>query len=746
MPNLKSSVSKQTFPVTGMTCAACASSVETILTHTEGIQSATVNYATTTVAVVFDEQQITVEGIDQALQDVGYGLVISSKELHESVREAQEQKYSKLKNQTIGAGLATLPIVILGMFFMEWIPGRWISLILCIPVLFYFGRHFFTNAWKQLRHGKASMDTLVALSTSIAFLFSSFSTLFPAYWQSRGLAPHVYFEAAAVIVVFVSLGKLLEEGAKTKTGAALKKLMGLQPKTLTRLKDNKPDEILLEDVRLGDLILVKPGEKVPVDGMVQVGQSYVDESMLTGEFLAFLKDPGDRVFAGTLNQKGSLEIIAEKVGKATLLAQIIHRVEEAQGSKAPVQQLVDRIAGIFVPIVLGIALLTFGAWMVFGGEHALSYGLLSAVSVLVIACPCALGLATPTALMVGIGKGAENQLLIRDATSLELAHRVTALVLDKTGTLTEGKPKVVQVLTTTGPSLPTSATQEAILMALERKSAHPLAEAVGQHFTEKGLPLVDITDFEDHPGYGIQGKVQGVSYMVGNKNFLLSKGLQIPSKLAGAAEEWTKAAHTLVWLGNETQALTLLSIADEVKANAAQVVKSLQAGGIEVFLLTGDTKATAAAVAEQVGITNYQGEALPAEKSNFIKELQKKGLVVAMVGDGINDAEALAQADVSIAMGKGSDIAMDVAMITLITSDLAKIPQAFRLSKITVRGIQQNLFWAFVYNIIGIPIAAGVLYPAFGFLLDPMIASGAMALSSVSVVMNSLRLKTKKLS
>jgi Cu2+-exporting ATPase len=556
----------------------------------------------------------------------------------------------------------------------------------------------------------------------------------------------VYFEAAAVILVFVSLVKVLEERAKTTTGTALKKLMGLQPKTLTRLQAGKSEEILLEDVRLGDLILVKPGEKVPVDGLVLAGQSYLDESMLSGEFLPVIKEPGDRVFAGTLNQKGSLEIVAEKVGKATLLALIIHRVEEAQGSKAPVQQLVDKIAGIFVPIVLGIALLTFGAWMVFGGEHALSYGLLSAVSVLVIACPCALGLATPTALMVGIGKGAENQLLIRDAASLELAHRVTALVLDKTGTLTEGKPKVVKVLNTTDPSLPSTATQEAILMALERKSAHPLAEAVVQYFSEKGLPTLEVSDFEDRPGQGIKGIVDGLSYMVGNKNFLLAQGLQIPCELADAAEEWTKAAHTLVWLGNKIKALALLAIADEVKANASQVVKKLQADGIEVFLLTGDNAATAAAVAHQVGISNYQGEALPADKSNFVKQLQQKGLVVAMVGDGINDAEALAQADVSIAMGKGSDIAMDVAMITLITSDLAKIPQAFRLSKITVRGIQQNLFWAFVYNIIGIPIAAGVLYPFFGFLLDPMIAAGAMALSSVSVVTNSLRLKTKKLS
>ena len=744
MPKTQPSVSKQTFPVTGMTCAGCASSVETILTHTEGVQSAVVNYATTTLAVVFDER-ITVEGIDQALQDVGYGLIISKKELHESVREAQELKYRQLKTQTIGAGLATLPIVVLGMFFMEWVPGRWISLILCIPVLFYFGRHFFSNAWKQLRHGKASMDTLVALSTSIAFLFSAFSTLFPAYWYSKGLAPHVYFEASAVIVVFVSLGKVLEEGAKTKTGAALKKLIGLQPKTLTRLHAGKPEEISLADVRLGDLILVKPGEKVPIDGLVQAGQSYLDESMLSGEFLAVSKKPGDRVFAGTLNQKGSLEIVAEKVGKATLLAQIIHRVEEAQGSKAPVQQLVDKIAGIFVPIVLGIALLTFGSWMVFGDEHALSYGLLSAVSVLVIACPCALGLATPTALMVGIGKGAENQLLIRDAASLELAHQVTALVLDKTGTLTEGKPKVVQILTKTAPSLPSSTTQKAILMALESKSAHPLAEAVTQHFTEKEVPIVDVTAFEDRPGHGIQGVVEGITYFVGNKNFLLAQGLEISNDLTSAAEEWAKAVHTLVWLGNETQALALLGIADEVKANAAQVIKELQTQGIAVFLLTGDNAPTAAAVARQVGITNYQAEALPADKSNFIKQLQQKGLVVAMVGDGINDAEALAQADVSIAMGKGSDIAMDVAMITLITSDLAKIPQAFRLSKITVRGIRQNLFWAFIYNIIGIPIAAGVLYPAFGFLLDPMIAAGAMALSSVSVVTNSLRLKAKKL-
>ncbi len=727
-----------------MTCTACASSVETILKHTEGIQEASVNYATATVSVTWDAR-ITPKGIDQALQEVGYGLVVSTKEVGESVREAQEKNYQKLKQQTLGPAIATLPIFVLGMFFMHWEPGRWISLVLCIPVLFYFGRHFFVRAVQLAKHGQANMDTLVALSTSIAFLFSTYSTLFPEFWIGKGLHPPVYFEAASVILVFVSLGKMLEERAKTNTGTALKKLIGLQPKTLIRLTATGQESIRLEDVALMDRILVKPGEKIPVDGQVLVGESYLNESMLSGEYLPVAKGPGDAVFAGTLNQNGSLEIRAEKIGSSTLLGQIIQRVQEAQGSKAPVQLLVDKISGIFVPVVVLIAIATFGIWMVFGGENALSHGILSAVSVLVIACPCALGLATPTALIVGMGKGAENQILIRDAESLELGHQVTALVLDKTGTLTLGKPKVSSQWFNVQESALDQATIEALLLALELNSAHPLAEAVIAHLEAKNLAQVPVEAFENIPGAGIRGRIEGTSYFLGTKKWMLSQGIQLPATPLEIEKEAAEKAQTLIWLCNESQVLAVLGIEDELKQNAKQVIESLRKMNIDVYLLTGDQYAPAKAVADQVGITQFQAECLPSDKSNFIKALQQQGKVVAMVGDGVNDAEALALADVSIAMGMGSDIALDVAKITLVNSDLAKIPQALRLSKLTVHGIRQNLFWAFVYNLIGIPVAAGLLYPAFGILIDPMFASAAMALSSLSVVGNSLRLKTQRL-
>ena len=744
MNSAQPTFSKDRFPVTGMTCTACASSVETILMHTEGIQEASVNYATSTLSVTWDGR-ITPQGIDKALQEVGYGLVISTQELGESVREAQEKNYQQLKRQTLGAAIATLPIVVLGMFFMHWEPGRWISLVLCIPVLFYFGRHFFTRAVQLAKHGQANMDTLVALSTSIAFLFSTYSTLFSEFWLSKGLHPPVYFEAASVILVFVSLGKMLEERAKTNTGTALKKLIGLQPKTLIRLTATGQESIRLEEVALMDRILVKPGEKIPVDGQVLLGQSYLNESMLSGEYLPVAKSPGDAVFAGTLNQNGSLEIRAEKIGSSTLLGQIIQRVQEAQGSKAPVQRLVDKVSGIFVPVVVLIAIATFGLWMVFGGENALSHGILSAVSVLVIACPCALGLATPTALIVGMGKGAENQILIRDAESLELGHQVTALVLDKTGTLTLGKPKVSSQWFTTQESELDQTAVEALLLALERNSAHPLAEAVVAHLEGKNLRQVAVESFENIPGAGISGRVEGIRYFVGTKKWMQSQGIQLSTSPLAIEKEAAEKAQTLIWLCNETQVLAVLGIEDELKQNAKEVVESLRKMNVDVYLLTGDQYAPAKAVADQVGITQYQAECLPADKSNFIKGLQQQGKVVAMVGDGVNDAEALAQADVSIAMGMGSDIALDVAKITLVNSDLAKIPQALHLSKLTVHGIRQNLFWAFVYNLIGIPVAAGLLYPAFGILIDPMYASAAMALSSLSVVGNSLRLKTRRL-
>ncbi len=744
MNSAQPTLSKDRFPLTGMTCTACASSVETILMHTEGIQEATVNYATATVSVTWDAR-ITPQGIDQALQEVGYGLVISTQELGESVREAQGKNYQKLKRQTLGAAVATLPIVVLGMIFMHWEPGRWISLMLCIPVLFYFGRHFFTRAIQLAKHGQANMDTLVALSTAIAFLFSSYSTLFPEFWLSKGLHPPVYFEAASVILVFVSLGKMLEERAKNNTGTALKKLIGLQPKTLIRLTATGQEAIRLEEVALMDRILVKPGEKIPVDGQVLVGQSYLNESMLSGEYLPVAKGPGDAVFAGTLNQNGSLEIRAEKIGSGTLLGQIIQRVQEAQGSKAPVQRLVDKISGIFVPVVVLIAIATFGLWMVFGGENALSHGILSAVSVLVIACPCALGLATPTALIVGMGKGAENQILIRDAESLELGHQVSALVLDKTGTLTLGKPKVYSQWFNTQESALDQTSIESLLLSLERNSAHPLAEAVVAHLEAKNLPKLAVESFENIPGAGISGQVEGIRYFVGTKKWMESQGIPLPASPLTIEIEAAEKAQTLIWLCNESQVLAVLGIEDELKQNAKEVVESLKKMNVDVYLLTGDQYAPAKAVADQVGISLFQAECLPADKSNFIKTLQQQGKVVAMVGDGVNDAEALAQADVSIAMGMGSDIALDVAKITLVNSDLAKIPQALRLSKLTVHGIRQNLFWAFVYNLIGIPVAAGLLYPAFGILIDPMFASAAMALSSLSVVGNSLRLKTRQL-
>jgi Cu2+-exporting ATPase len=538
---------------------------------------------------------------------------------------------------------------------------------------------------------------------------------------------------------------MLEERAKTNTGTALKKLIGLQPKTLTRLTATGQESIRLEEVALMDRILVKPGEKIPVDGQVLLGQSYLNESMLSGEYLPVAKGPGDAVFAGTLNQNGSLEIQAEKIGSSTLLGQIIQRVQEAQGSKAPVQRLVDKVSGIFVPVVVLISIATFGLWMVFGGENALSHGILSAVSVLVIACPCALGLATPTALIVGMGKGAEQQILIRDAESLELGHQVTALVLDKTGTLTLGKPKVSSQWFNVQEGDLDQAAIEALLLALERNSAHPLAEAVVTHLEGKNLRQIPVESFENIPGAGISGQIEGNSYFVGTKKWIQSQGVQLPTSPLAIENEAAQKAQTLIWLCNETQVLAVLGIEDELKQNAKEVVESLRKMNVDVYLLTGDQYAPAKAVADQVGITQFQAECLPADKSNFIKALQQQGKVVAMVGDGVNDAEALAQADVSIAMGMGSDIALDVAKITLVNSDLAKIPQALRLSKLTVHGIRQNLFWAFVYNLIGIPVAAGLLYPTFGILIDPMFASAAMALSSLSVVGNSLRLKTQRL-
>ncbi|MBB6328070.1 Cu2+-exporting ATPase [Algoriphagus iocasae] len=734
---------KNTFPVTGMTCASCANSVETILSYTDGVKSASVNFASNSVLVEYDPSQIQPEGLNEALTEIGYGLVVTEGNSEEAGEKAQQEYYEQVKKRTIGAAILTLPIFILGMFFMDWEQGKWISMVLAIPVLFIFGKSFFVNAWKQAKHGKANMDTLVALSTGIAFVFSVLNTLFPEFWTERGIMPHVYFEAATVIITFISFGKLLEEKAKSNTTTALKKLMGLQPKSLKAIIDGEEKEIPISEVQKGYEIIVRPGEKIPVDGNVISGSSFVDESMISGEPVPVEKKEKDAVFAGTVNQKGSFHFKAEKVGSETLLSQIIKRVQEAQGSKAPVQKLADKIAGIFVPTVILISIITFGAWMFFGGDEAFTHALLTSVTVLVIACPCALGLATPTAIMVGIGKGAENNILIKDAESLELAHKVNAIVLDKTGTITAGKPSVSNEKWL---SEENKGNFNPILLAIESKSEHPLAEAVSKHLVESQVKKSTIKNFQSITGKGAKAEDEsGMTYFVGNQRLLESEGISISNEFEKKANQWKSEAKTVIYFANKNELLAVLSISDEIKPSSKKAIEELKNQKIDVYMLTGDNQQTAAEVAKQVGLTDFRSEVLPSDKSEFIKDLQSQGKVVAMVGDGINDSEALAQADVSIAMGHGSDIAMDVAKMTIISSDLEAIPKALRLSKMTVHGIHQNLFWAFIYNLIGIPIAAGLLYPINGFLLDPMIAGGAMAFSSVSVVLNSLRLKGKKI-
>ena len=733
---------KVTVPVTGMTCAGCAVSVESVLKAQPGVKDAAVNFANQTALVAYNPSLVTLPRLQQAAQSMGYDLIIDQDNATEKQQELQVAHYRELKTRTTWAAILSAPIVAIGMFFMDMPYGNWIMMALTLPVL-WLGRNFYRNAVKQARHGQANMDTLVALSTGIAFLFSVFATVYPQFFWRQGIPPHVYYEAATVIIAFILLGKLLEERAKSNTSSAIKKLMGLQAKTVRVIENGEEKEIPIAQVAVGDFITVRPGEKIPVDGAVTWGSSFVDESMISGEPVAVAKTPGARVFSGTVNQKGSFHFVAEKVGGDTILAQIIHMVQQAQGSKAPVQKLVDKIAGIFVPVVMALAFISAAAWLIFGGEEAFTHALLALVTILIIACPCALGLATPTAIMVGVGKGAEHNILIKDAESLELAHKVDAIILDKTGTITAGKPEVTDLFW----AIPEDQKPEmaAILLSVEAQSEHPLAEALVRHLSAKASRNLDLEAFNSITGHGVEATCQGNTYLVGNSQLLEQHQVSIPGSLAAQASRWQEQAKTVIYFASQNQVLALVAIADQVKASSKQAVQALQQQGIAVYMLTGDNEQTARAVAQQVGISQYRAGVLPAGKAAFIQQLQSEGKVVAMVGDGINDSQALAQADVSIAMGKGTDIAMDVAKMTLITSDLNLIPKALNLSRKTVQTIRQNLFWAFVYNLIGIPIAAGALYPAYGFLLDPMIAGAAMALSSVSVVTNSLRLKALKL-
>jgi len=733
-----------TFPVTGMSCASCAVSVETILGAQNGVEKAEINYATQLVKVAFQPEIVQPAGLQQSVQSIGYDLIIDTANGKAKQEEAQQNHYQQLKKNITWATALIVPVVLIGMVFTNVPYANYIMLALTAPVLFIAGKSFFAGALKQAKHGKANMDTLVALSTGIAFLFSAFNTFDPGFWLSQGLKPHVYYEAASVIVVFILLGQLLEERAKSNTSSAIKKLIGLQPKTVIQITEQGEIETEIADVKAGDRLLVRPGEKIPVDGEVYEGHSYVDESMISGEPVAVEKKQGAKVFAGTLNQKGSFRFTAEKVGGSTLLAQIIQLVQDAQGSKAPVQKLVDQIAGIFVPIVILIALLSLGTWMIFGGQHAFTQGLLATVTVLVIACPCALGLATPTAIMVGIGRGAETGILIKDAEALELGHRVNAVVLDKTGTVTEGKPVVTDLVWAASVRENRDSLQ-GIFSAIEQQSEHPLAEAIVAYLKSSAIKPAHVSSFNSLTGRGVEAEFESGVYLAGSHKLIDEKNIAVPDDLKEPITSYLNQAKTVIYFADQKQVLAIAAIADQIKAGSAEAVKALKKQGIEVYMLTGDNAQTASAIAAQAGIDHFQADILPSGKADFVKSLQASGKIVAMIGDGINDSQALAQADVSIAMGKGSDIAMDVAKITLVSSDLQQVPKALRLSKLTVRAIRQNLFWAFIYNVIGIPIAAGILYPFNGFLLNPMIAGAAMALSSVSVVSNSLRLKFSKL-
>lgn len=731
---------QETFPILGMSCASCAARVDKTLNHQPGVSKATVNYASGIATVEYAPSQCSPEALQQAVQAAGYDLLIQpDKKTQEEAEQVHELKYRALKFRTTLAIILSIPIVIIGMFFMNMPYANLIMWVLSTPIIFWLGRSFFVSAWKQLKHGSANMDTLVANSTGIAYLFSLFNLFFPEFWLSRGIHPHVYFEAASVIIAFILLGRLLEEKAKGNTSSALKKLMGLQPKNVTVIPiSGNPKEVPIEQIHPGDIILVKPGERIAVDGIVTEGDSYVDESTLSGEPIAVSKQKDAKVFAGTINQKGSFRFRAEKIGTDTLLAKIIHMVQDAQGSKAPVQQLVDKIASIFVPVIITIAVLSFLTWILLDGENGFTHGLLALVTVLIIACPCALGLATPTAIMVGIGKGAEKGILIKDAESLEMAKKIDTVVLDKTGTVTEGKPVVSGLLWNER-----TEQAESIFYSLEKLSEHPLAEAIVNYL--KDSRFTEIEHFDSLTGRGVKGQAEGKTYYVGNRELLEENQIAISCFLADEATRLTAEAQTVIWFADEINALAIAAITDQIKTSSIQAVAELRTSGIEVYMLTGDNEMTGQAIARQAGILHYKAGVLPQDKAAFVSQLQKEGKKVAMVGDGINDSAALAQSDLSIAMGNGSDIAMDVAKMTLISSDLTKIPEALKLSKLTVRTIRQNLFWAFIYNLIGIPIAAGLLYPINGFLLNPMIAGAAMAFSSVSVVSNSLRLKRKKM-
>lgn len=740
---------ERTFPVKGMSCASCSAHVAKALRSVGGVVDVNVNLPMNNAKVKYDDTICTAADMARAVDQMGFELVVEEDNAdaegsdddahsHAEVTTADEQTALKeKKRQALGALTLAVPLLVLGLMPHLFAGQEVASCFLAAWSLWKYGRVFYASAWKLLRHGTSNMDTLVALSITVSFAYSFFNLFFPQWFLAHGMQPHLYFDSVGVITAFILLGRLLEAKAKHRTTQSIRQLMKLQPQEVTCVFPNGTQHTKhLKEVKTGDVLLAHPGDRIAVDGVVVKGSSNVDESALSGEPIPVEKSVGSKVMAGTINKNGTLTYRTEKAPSDTLLAQIVRMVQDAQGSKVPVQALVDRIAAIFVPTIVLISLITLAAWLLLDGQNGLTHGLVAMVSVLVIACPCSLGLATPTAIIVGIGKGASLGILVKDASCLERAEYIDAVVLDKTGTITQGFPEVKNAW------FASDATLRSTLFSLEQMSTHPLAEAVCQYL--KRETALEVTDFAALPGHGVRGNVGEKTYWVGSMQLMREKSVTFAPEQQRLADAWTAEACTLVAMTDGTQLLALLALTDEVKSTSAAAISQLCSLGITTYMLTGDNESTAVAVAQQVGVDHVKAHTLPTDKAAFVRQLQAEGHKVAMVGDGINDSAALAVADLSVAMGRGSDVAIDTAMITLLTSDLARLPQAIRLSQRTVRTIRENLFWAFFYNVISVPIAAGVLYPLCGFMLSPMIAGAAMALSSVSVVSNSLRSGWKK--
>ncbi|MBD2093387.1 heavy metal translocating P-type ATPase [Microcoleus sp. FACHB-1515] len=739
-----------TLKLRGMSCAACASSIEEAIRSTAGVSECNVNFGAEQASVSYDPKQTDIETIQEAINEAGYSAQpIQEQDLlngeDDAERRSRQLESRQLQRKVWVGGIISTFLVIGSLPMMTglhlpWIPmwmhNFWLQAVLTAPVQFWSGESFYINSWKALKRHTATMDTLIALGTSAAYFYSLFVTLFPQFLTSQGLTPYVYYEVAAVVITLILLGRLFENRAKGQTSEAMRKLMGLQAKTARIVRNGKELEVPIAQVQLDDIVLVRPGEKIPVDGVIIDGTSSIDEAMVTGESLPVKKQAGDEVIGATINKTGSFKFRATRIGKDTFLAQIVKLVQQAQGSKAPIQRLADRVTGWFVPAVIAIAIATFIIWYNLMGNVTLA--LITTVEVLIIACPCALGLATPTSIMVGTGKGAENGILIKGADSLELAQKLQTIVLDKTGTLTQGKPTVTDFVTVDG-----SATELKLLKlaaSIERNSEHPLAEAVVQYAQSQQVEITEAKEFEAIAGSGVQGYVGNQLVQIGTQRWLNELGIET-QVLQSQRDKLEYLGKTVIWIAIDRKTKAIMGIADALKPSSASAVRALQRLGLEVVMLTGDNRRTAEVIAREAGIKRVIAEVRPDQKIAQIEQLQSERKLVAMVGDGINDAPALAQADVGIAIGTGTDVAIAASDITLISGDLQGIVTAIQLSRATMRNIRQNLFFAFIYNVAGIPIAAGILFPIFGWLLNPIIAGAAMAFSSVSVVTNALRLR-----